>query len=361
MKKKLYSSVVIILMSIVCSVSVFAQMKEFVRDYTYQAGEDDSKRSSRTRAIAEVKRALLEELGTYVESTTEVENYMLTKDEITAITAGITQLTIIEEKWDGLTFYIKALIKADGDDVEKRIKSLVQERSKIKELEDTMLRERTALEQAKKLQEELKAVKEENQRLKLQKEYNTRIDNLSAEDFLQQGNTAYFEERFTDAFAFYSKAIMLQPNHFGAYYSAGLAKSRAGDYNAALEYYQKSLALNPTYADTYYNIGNVWFYKGDFDNALKYYLKSVELNPGDASSWYNAGSMNVWKKEYKKAIPYLKKTIELDPRHHAAFYNLGLCYGNLGYEKEGVQMIKEAARLGNDSAQELMKEWGETW
>ncbi len=338
-----------------------AEVKEFIRDYTYQAGEDDSKRSSRIRAVAEVKRALLEELGTYVESRTEVQNYMLTKDEITSISAGITQLTVLEEKWDGEIFYIKALIKADGDDVEKRIKILVQERSKIKELEDTMKREQRALEQSKKLQEELKQVKEENERLKLQKEYMVQIDSLSAEDFLQKGNTAYYLEHWQEALDLYLQAVKLQPGHFGAYYSAGLAQSRLGNYDAALRYYQRSLELKPDYSDTYYNIGNIWFYKGNYDKALEYYGKTIEMSPKDASAWYNAGSMYVWKNDFKKAVPYLKKSIELNPLHHAAFYNLGLCYGNLGYEQEGVKMIKEAARLGNDKAQELMKEWGETW
>lgn len=361
MKKVMRIAVLITVLCIAYVVPTFALMKDFVRDYTYQAGEDDSKRSSRTRAVAEVKRALLEELGTYVESTTEVKNYMLTKDEITAITAGITQLTILEEKWDGEKYYIKALIKADPDDVEKRIKSLVQERSKIKELEDTLLRERLALEEAKKLQEELKAVKEENQRLKLQQEYNTRIDNLSAEDYLQQGNNAYFEGRFTDALNYYLKAISLQPQHFGAYYSAGLAKAQLRDYDAALSYYEKSLALNPHYADTYYNIGSLYFYKNNYSVALQYYLKSVELNPNDVASLYNAGSMYVWLSDYKKAIPYLEKAVELDPKHHAALYNLGICYGNLGYEDIGVKMMKQSARLGNEKAQQVVREWGETW
>lgn len=361
MKRTIRAVIAVIVLSIACAMPVFAVIKEFVRDYTYQAGEDDSKRSSRTRAVAEVKRALLEELGTYVESTTEVKNYMLTKDEITAITAGITQLTIIEEKWDGEKFYIKALIKADPDDVEKRVKDLVQERSKIKELEDTLLRERLALEQAKKLQEELKAVKEENQRLKLQQEYNTRIDNLSAEDYLQQGNTAYFEARYNDALTFYLKAISLQPQHFGAYYSAGLAKTQLGDYDSALSYYEKSLALNSKYADTYYNIGSLYFYNKNYKTALQYYLKSVELEPTDVSSLYNAGSMYIWLSDFKKAIPYLEKAVELDPQHHAAFYNLGICYGNLGYEEIGVKMMKKSARLGNEKAQQVVREWGETW
>lgn len=81
-----------------------AEMKTFIKEYTYQASEDDSRNSSRIIALREVKRILLEELGTYLESVTEVQNFQLTKDQITMLTAGIVQTEIVDEKWDGRTY-----------------------------------------------------------------------------------------------------------------------------------------------------------------------------------------------------------------------------------------------------------------
>jgi hypothetical protein len=43
-----------------------AETKTFIKEYTYHAGDEDSRNSSRTIALREVKRLLLEELGTYV-------------------------------------------------------------------------------------------------------------------------------------------------------------------------------------------------------------------------------------------------------------------------------------------------------
>jgi len=68
-----------------------AETKIFIKEYTYQASDEDSKNSSRTVALREVKRLILEEMGTYLESITEVKNLQLTKDEITTLTAGIVQ------------------------------------------------------------------------------------------------------------------------------------------------------------------------------------------------------------------------------------------------------------------------------
>ena len=122
----------------VCIVSVFilcfvlpaaivgAETKTFIKEYTYQAGDEDSKNSSRTIALREVKRLLLEELGTYLESTTEVKDFKLTKDQITMFTAGIVRTEPIEDKWDTATlkYWIKAKITADSGEVIKAIDAL---------------------------------------------------------------------------------------------------------------------------------------------------------------------------------------------------------------------------------------------
>ena len=52
---------------------VFAETKVFIEEYTYQASEADSKILSRAIAFEQVKRLLLEKLGTYLESETEVK------------------------------------------------------------------------------------------------------------------------------------------------------------------------------------------------------------------------------------------------------------------------------------------------
>ena len=68
---------------------VFAETRTFIKEYTYQASEYDSKVTCRLLALEQVKRLLLEELGTYLESHTEVKNFQLTKDQIIVLTAGV--------------------------------------------------------------------------------------------------------------------------------------------------------------------------------------------------------------------------------------------------------------------------------
>ena len=63
--KKILLTAAIILAAVVCG---NAESRTFVREYYYQAGESDSKITSRTKALTEVKRLLLEEIGVYLES-----------------------------------------------------------------------------------------------------------------------------------------------------------------------------------------------------------------------------------------------------------------------------------------------------
>lgn len=116
--------------------STFADKKVFIREYYYQASESDSKITARTKALSEVKRLLLEELGVYMESytnyITEDKNGDITKDffknEIKSLSAGITETKILEENWNGTQYYIKAEIEADPTDVARKINASLEKR-----------------------------------------------------------------------------------------------------------------------------------------------------------------------------------------------------------------------------------------
>lgn len=56
----------------------YAEKVTFVKEYTYQASEIDSKVTSRAIALEQIKRLLLEELGVYLIAETEVKNFQLT-------------------------------------------------------------------------------------------------------------------------------------------------------------------------------------------------------------------------------------------------------------------------------------------
>jgi len=135
-----------------------AKTVSFTRDYNYQASEADSKLSSRTIALEQVKRLLLEELGTYVISVTEVKNFAVTKDKVISFTAGIVSTIILEEKWDGQTYYLKAKISAETDELIKAIDRVQKNQEQSMQLEAMRKRTDEALKEIEDLKNSYKKI-----------------------------------------------------------------------------------------------------------------------------------------------------------------------------------------------------------
>jgi predicted Zn-dependent protease len=132
--KRLFTAFMIAASLVLHSGASAAGLVTFEREYRYEAGKTDNLVSCRMIALEQVKRLLLEELGTYLESSTEVRNFSLTRDKITVLTAGIVRATIIEEKWDTRVYYLKARVAADPDDVTRKIDALRRDRRKSEDL-----------------------------------------------------------------------------------------------------------------------------------------------------------------------------------------------------------------------------------
>lgn len=308
---------------------ISAETKTFIKEYTYQASEDDSRNSSRTLALREVKMLLLEELGTYLESVTEVQNFRLTKDRITALTAGIVQTEIIADKWDGdsLKYWLQAKIVADSDEVIKSIDALRNDRAKTKELEEIKRRSDELLRENQKLRKELSVTTIE-QKAKELEAYNKTINELSAIEWYELGSVArMYIVRPKDAIKALNESIRLNPQFANAFYYRGLAYGNLHDYQQEIRDYNKAIELDSKYVDAY----------------------------GSRGQAYAA------QKKYRQAINDYNKVIELNPQDEMAYYFRGIAYGEMGNTRQKTNDYKTAARLGFELAQDYLKARGINW
>ncbi len=382
------------LLVLLISVVAFAETKTFIREYTYQAGDEDSKNSSRTVALREVKRLLLEELGTYLESETEVQNFKLAKDQITALTAGIVQTELIDEKWDGRTYWLKSRITADAGEVVKSIDALRKDRQKTKELEAIRKRSEALLKENERLRKELLTAtggKKQSQTTA----YNKTIKELNAAEWLEKGYAASMSGNYAAALTAYSKAIELNPqfalaynnrgavygklgNHnsaiteydqaikldprdAGAYHNRGNAYAETGNYNQALKDYGKAVEQSPQYANAYVSRGIVYSRVGNHNQAVKEYDRAIKLNPQDAVTYALRGGVYDKLNNYNQAINDFSKAIELNPQDARVYYLRGLTYGSLGDSRQSIADWKIAARLGLKEAQNFLTKRGIAW
>jgi predicted Zn-dependent protease len=75
----------------------------------------------------------------------------------------------------------------------------------------------------------------------------------------------------------YEKAIDLNPDYFGSYLGAGVAKYQAGDKSQAEQWLRKSVELLPT-APAAYFLGTIAKERGDVSEALEYYKAAAGSN-----------------------------------------------------------------------------------
>lgn len=114
---------------------------EIIKEYKYNTSDDDSKNSARKKALNQVKILILEEIGVFVESYLELstllenEKYQNSfRQEIKNLTAGIIKTKIIDEKYDGATYYVKASVLVDPDSVSEGISEILKIRANKEEI-----------------------------------------------------------------------------------------------------------------------------------------------------------------------------------------------------------------------------------
>jgi len=146
-----------------------SQDKIFIREYTYLASENDSKNSSRRKAIEELKLLLSQEVGTHIENYLEIEEknvngvtYTSINSEIKSLSSSITKLKILDENWNGRKYWIKASVRIN----EKRTIELILEALKSKASEKDVKRLNKILaEQKRELENRSSEVSDINKKL----------------------------------------------------------------------------------------------------------------------------------------------------------------------------------------------------
>lgn len=369
--------IILILFSIALS-----QAKTWVREYTYQASEADSKLTSRAISLEQVKRLLLQEIGVYVHSTIlsgefeasgEVKD--LSSKQIEIISAGITETKIIEENWNGKTYYIKAEITADENDVIKRLDNLLKDKSKTKQLEESRRKTDDALTEIDRLNNELEVTKKqnialENQKMRLKKD-KTRLSKIEVEKKKQELEL----ERVTieNEKLKIKKSYNQSSNQLTAedWFQKGCNAAQIKEYDYAISYWQKALIINPYLDDAYCYIGIAYNEKGDYDKAILNTRKAIEINPNLAYAYYNLGVTYYNKidpsdpgRNFRNSVKYCLKSISINPNstdNIAAYYLMGRAYIALGNYDKYIECKQRAARLGDKESQSDLKFIGISW
>ncbi len=361
----------------------FAETVSFQKEYTYQAGELDSKGSARIIAMENVKRLLFGEVEAYLENKAVIKTLRLTKNQTTALISVIVRTDVIEQKWDKNAFYVKAGISVNPDEIVKSIAVLSRDKRNTGEIEDVRKKAAGILKRLEKLKEQQEVD------AKKTAQYNEAVKILIAIDWFENGCVLVNSGNPQKAVEAFTKAIKLNPNNEKFYIFRGNAYGEAGNNNLAVKDSAKAIKLNPKYAKAYVSRGNAYLRSGSYQQAVKDYSMAVKLSPKHEEAYcYRGVAYGALGKEqqaledfshaiklnpeyekayfyrglayaesgnYHKALEDFNKAVELNPGDSEAYFNRGRVYGLLGDTYKAVEDIRKAARLGDKAAQNFLK------
>jgi len=347
--------------------TAFAEKVTFVKEYNYNASDLDSKVTSRAIALEQVKRLLLEELGTYLISETEVKNFRLTKEQVTTYSAGIVSAEVVDEKWDGKTYYLKAKVSADPEEVIKSLQNIVNDKQKSKELEDVRKKAAEFSKEIERLKKELEIAKADTKKPahkadeKKIEQYNEAVKGLSATDWYEKGVKFYKSGNHKEALNAYNKAIELNPEYSFAYYWRGLIYFELGNYQKAIEDAKRAAKFDHSnnslvFADIYCLQAAIYMKLGDYQEVLNALGEGVNIGhdmmwlslskgkieiddinkiikkfPNDFRGYIVRGiyySSILKDKSFELSIVDYKKALNLNPQYALGYYLLGKAYSN---------------------------------
>lgn len=228
---------------------VFAGQKEFVRDYTYQASEIDSKVTARTNASTEIRNILLREIGQFIISTQSMSNNDDYSEKVQAITAGIVEMVIITEKWNGQEYYIQAKMTVDEKDVEKRINEIMKDYQRTNEFRDARKRA---------LEAEMEVMSMRNNKA-APNSYKEKVTLLAVEDDFTSAMAAYENGRYAASLEYLNNSLKSGANKANIYYMLGKVYAGMNETKKSDEYFKKSANMGHPAAQ--YRIRNKGYHK----------------------------------------------------------------------------------------------------
>jgi len=324
-----------------------AESKTFIKEYTYQASDFDSKISSRTIALEQVKRLLLEEVGTYLISETAVKDFQVTKDNVTALTGGIVQTEILSEKWDGKTYYLKAKMTVSPDEVMKFLEGMKENSQKNRELEETNRRVEEALKKIKKMQDDL-AVGHlaENK----QQEYSKVVDELKAKEWIDKGVAMMNGENYEGALVAFTNAADANPQSPWAFIDKGWALNNVGDFHQALKEVDRAAALDTLNPWIYVNRGTSQNSLGDYRQGLMDAEKAIKLDANISWAYINRGWAYSGLGNFVEALADLTKAAQLEPQNAYTYSSRVWAHNGLGNNRQALVDVKKSIDLAPNNS-----------
>uniref|UniRef100_A0A6G1SJI1 Small glutamine-rich tetratricopeptide repeat-containing protein alpha n=1 Tax=Aceria tosichella TaxID=561515 RepID=A0A6G1SJI1_9ACAR len=111
----------------------------------------------------------------------------------------------------------------------------------------------------------------------------TESETMAAESFKNQGNDCMKQEKFKEAYDYYTQAIDIDNSNAIYYSNRAAASSKLGNHQAALKDCQESIDIDPNYSKAYGRMALAYASLENHQKAKETYIKALELDPTNES------------------------------------------------------------------------------
>jgi tetratricopeptide (TPR) repeat protein len=158
----------------------------------------------------------------------------------------------------------------------------------------------------------------------------------------QQGVKNHRKSKFFEAYYFFNKALLDEPNLAKAYYYKADILERLGEDSLVILMLNKAIQLNPNYIEAYYykaRFGFSWL----LDNPLTNINKVIELDPQYADAYMLRSMIYSSEHEFHLSLLDINKAIAINPKEGYYFYLRGSIKESLK-DKDGACMDYSTAK-----------------
>ena len=369
MPLRLIGAVVILVSTIFSATGATAQVQTITATHTYFMGDRDSKEEARALCYMTAKRKVLEQAGVLIESSSEVRNFDLTKDQISSYSAAILSVAVVKEAFEfhdgtnSLTLTVRADV--DFEEVRKRLVAILADKGLQAKVDAQERKIRRLEEKVQTLNEKLGGastnVQDEVRKdrdAELVTYYRLGAERGEAESQFYLGLASAegkgAPQDFTQAVAWWRKAA--NQGLASAQFNLGQAYDKGDgvpqDLTQAVAWWRK--AAEQGNADAQYNLG--WTYdKGN----------GVPKDDTQAAAWYRkAAEQGFARAQFALGLQYVVgKGVPKDFVQAYKWWNLA---AGQGYQEAIMnrKMLEDDSRMSNDllaEAQRLAREWTEAF
>jgi tetratricopeptide (TPR) repeat protein len=288
---------------------VQAEIKVIEADSAYAMGDNDNKVDARRIAVQEAQRRALDMAVAYVSSLTHVKDFHLTRDEMTAYTAGVMETEIDSEEMRGAvnrpSIFVKVRCKIDTDVLMKQIEQF-RDNEELKEQLLASQKENAALKQErnailsrlaaekgknrieaarKKLDTVLTKEETNTEVVKVWSVYSRKIDNRGPEKHAGAVGNGELDK----AVAVLDRAVAADPKNSRVRFLLAAMHELKGDPGAAEKQLRAAIAANPANPLFHMKLGLLLDGQGRHAEALKQFLAVERLRPRDPQVIFHIG------------------------------------------------------------------------